>query len=392
MSPKPKIGLFYYLKFSWYVGALLIFLASFSPTFIRQYYSQAFFKYMAAGLRFFSSLFPFALGEWAFVFVVIILIINTLQYLIKVKSTYKSKQFWVKTANAMALTIAKLYVVFQLSWGINYHQADPSKSFNLSIPTAYTAAEVDNLSLELIQELNRERQNFPKTVVNNFDKKDIFESAIKEYQQNEQMHPFLQYKNPCLKFSTIPSLGDYLGYLAFYQPITGEAIIRADLPILTMPFTTCHEIAHQLGYASETEANFIAFVIGTESRDPFFKYSMLLQLFSYTQAEHLNFLAAKGDFKQWEAVVKRNKGLLSPAVLSDRLQIRAFFAQRSGLLIPASTTLYDQFLQWNKQSKGIESYNEVVLWALAYRKKHPDVTNETSMDAKEKRGVEYFFE
>jgi hypothetical protein len=71
-------------------------------------------------------------------------------------------------------------------------------------------------------------------------------------------------------------------------------------------------------------------------------------------------------------------------VLSDRLQIRAFFAQRSGLLIPASTTLYDQFLQWNKQSKGIESYNQVVLWALAYRKKHPDLTNESSVDAKEK--------
>ena len=384
MSPKSKIGLFYYLKFSWYVGALLIFIASFFPSFVSQYYSQVFFKYMAAGLRFFSAFVPFALGEWVFIFVIILLIINTLQYLIKAKSTYKSKQFWVKTANAMALTIAKLYVIFQLIWGLNYHQVDPSKSFNLSIPTVYTAAEVDNLSLELIQELNTERQNLPKTGVNNFDKKDIFVASIKEYQQNEQMHPFLQHKYPCLKFSTIPSLGDYLGYLAFYQPITGEAIIRGDLPILTMPFTTCHEIAHQLGYASETEANFIAFVIGTESKDPFFKYSMLLQLFSYTQAEHLNFLAAKGNFRQWEAVVKRNKGLLSPAVLSDRLQIRAFFAQRSGLLIPASTTLYDQFLQWNKQSKGIESYNQVVLWALAYRKKHPHLTNESIVNAKEK--------
>lgn len=384
MSPKSKIGLFYYLKFSWYVWALLIFLASFFPSFVSQYYSQVFFKYMAAGLRFLSAFVPFALGEWVFIFVIILLVINTLQYLIKAKSTYKSKQFWLKTANALALTIAKLYVVFQLIWGLNYHQVDPSKSFNLSIQTAYTAAEVDKLSLELIQELNTERQKLPKTGVNNFDKKDIFAASVKEFQQNIPKYPFLKYKYPCLKFSTIPSLGDYLGYLAFYQPITGEAIIRGDLPILTLPFTTCHEIAHQLGYASETEANFIAFVIGAESKNPFFKYSMLLQLFSYTQGEHLNFLAATGNFKEWERVVKRNKELLSPAVLSDRLQIKAFFAQRSGLLIPASTTLYDQFLQWNKQSKGIESYNEVVLWALAYRKKHPHLTNVSSVNAKEK--------
>ena len=101
---------------------------------------------------------------------------------------------------------------------------------------------------------------------------------------------------------------------------------------------------------------------------------MLLQLFSYTQMEHLNFIAARGDFKEWEAIVKRNKALLSPSVIRDRLKIKAFFMERSGLLIPASTTLYDQFLQLNKQTKGIESYNDVVLWALAYRKKHPHLT------------------
>jgi len=27
--------------------------------------------------------------------------------------------------------------------------------------------------------------------------------------------------------------------------------------------------------------------------------------------------------------------------------------------------LYDQFLIWNQQSKGIESYNDVLLWVLA---------------------------
>ena len=374
MSPKSKIGLFYYLKFSWFVGALLIFAFSFSPSLLQKIYTQGFFKYMSAGMRFINSKIPFAIGEWVFLIIIILLIFNILQYLFKFKSNFKQKQFWITTGSKIVLGLTKLYVVFQLIWGLNYHQADPSRSFDITLPVAYTAFEMNNLSLDLIYELNAEREKLPELVVNNLNKVNIIDASIGEFKQNARKFPFLQYQYPCLKFSTIPALGDYLGYLAFYQPITGEAIIRGDLPTLTLPFTICHEIAHQLGYASETEANFIAFVIGSESKDPLFRYSMLLQLFSYTQMEHLNFIAARGDFKEWEAIVKRNKALLSPSVIRDRLKIKAFFMERSGLLIPVSTTLYDQFLQLNKQTKGIESYNDVVLWALAYRKKHPHLT------------------
>ena len=156
---------------------------------------------------------------------------------------------------------------------------------------------------------------------------------------------------------------------AFYHPITGEAIVRQDLPLLTLPFTISHEIAHQLGYASETEANFIAFVLASNSKDPIFEYAMQLQLFTYSQEAQLFMIAKSGNFKKWEAVVKRNKALLTPKVLSDRKAIRAFFLSRQDQRIPGSEKLYDQFLIWNKQASGINSYNDVLLWALAYHKK-----------------------
>ena len=68
-------------------------------------------------------------------------------------------------------------------------------------------------------------------------------------------------------------------------------------------------------------------------------------------------------------VAKRNKALLSPKVLSDRKTIRSFFLARQNQRIPGSEKLYDQFLIWNKQASGINSYNDVLLWALAYQKK-----------------------
>ena len=59
--------------------------------------------------------------------------------------------------------------------------------------------------------------------------------------------------------------------------------------MMTQPYTIAHEMAHQLGYASETEANFIAFVVATETDDPMLKYSMLLQMFTYAQDAQLLF-------------------------------------------------------------------------------------------------------
>jgi hypothetical protein len=67
--------------------------------------------------------------------------------------------------------------------------------------------------------------------------------------------------------------------------------------------------------------------------------------------------------------VKRNKALLSPKVLSDRKLIRDFFISRQNQRLTGSEKLYDQFLIWNKQANGINSYNDVLLWALAYQKK-----------------------
>jgi len=122
-------------------------------------------------------------------------------------------------------------------------------------------------------------------------------------------------------------LGDKLGYLAFYQPITGEAIIRDDLPQLLKPFTLEHEKAHQKGYASETEANFIAFMTAQETKDPLLKYSTQIQLFTYAQNATLWLVAKKGDFDLWKKIVERNKKLITPKVLADRQKIKSFLLQ-----------------------------------------------------------------
>lgn len=348
--------------------ALITFLFSLSPTLVNRWYSKVFFHYFSSSLRWANSLFPFAIGEWVYFILLIILIFNSIKSLSQLKNKLKSKISFSKTVFNITKWLSIVYVLFSLLWGLNYLKPSPAVDFKLKVDSIYTEEQVDTLSLQFISQLNESRSKLTDADIKSLTPGLLIQKTIDLYKQVAIEYNFLKYSNPSIKLSAFPVLGDYIGYLAFYQPITGEAIIRGDLPILTQPFTISHEIAHQLGYASETEANFIAFMVAKKSHDPLFHYSMQLQLFTYSQEAHLRKLAKRGDFEKWKQIAQRNKTLLSKQVIQDRREIKSFFLSRQNQRISGTEKLYDQFLQWNKQAKGIESYNEVLLWALAYNK------------------------
>ncbi len=368
MSNASKLGQKLPWNYKRYFLAIIIFAFSCSNTLVTKYYQPYFFSPVSAMLRTVSGNIGLTIGEWLYLIICISLIISFIRWVIIHYGQFMVPAFWGSTLVRFFNGLVKLYIVFELFWGLNYQKQSPAIDFGLIVPTSYTEAQMDSLSLALIRQLNNTRAVLNDSSLKNLQLEAIFEQTRGEYIQAYLKYPFLHYRHPSLKIAAFPILGDYFGYTAFYQPLTGEAIIRGDLPLLTQPFTVSHEMAHQLGYASETEANFIAFVIGTESKDPLFNYSTHLQLFTYAQLAQLNSIAKRGDFKLFENVIARNKKLLNPKVLADRKQIRDFFSRKQDLQIPGSTQLYNQFLQWNKQAKGIESYNDVLLWSLAYKK------------------------
>ena len=355
----------------WLLMALAILVFSFFPDAVATYFSFGLFQYIGLGLRSLTGDIKMPIGEYVYLILIIILIINCILGLYKLKNKINTESFrtnLLRFGKQLTLKLVQLYVVFMLIWGLNYQKSSPAKSFDLKMDTSYTAVQLDSLSLYLMKELNKTRQILSDSVIEEIEVDQVFRNSILNYRLVKNKFPQLHLEKPILKEAAFPSWGDYIGYLAFYQPITGEAIVRTDVPLLTLPYTSCHELAHQMGYASEAEANFIAFVVATESSDALLRYSMLLQMFTYCQSEHLGFIAKTGNFEKWKTIVNRNKAMLDPKVIGDRKKIKDFFIQRQHLLLPASTSLYDQFLQWNKQAKGIKSYDEVLLWVLAYNK------------------------
>src|SRR5665811_1952947 len=112
--------------------------------------------------------------------------------------------------------------------------------------------------------------------------RDRFRYSVDAYRVAAGTHPSLMYRFPSVKFSFYGYLADYMGFSGYYNPFTCEAQVNTTIPSFVQPFTTCHEIGHQLGYAKEEEANFCGFLATKSSTDPAFRYSVYVDLYLYS--------------------------------------------------------------------------------------------------------------
>jgi hypothetical protein len=77
------------------------------------------------------------------------------------------------------------------------------------------------------------------------------------YDNLAKEHPYFKYKVLSVKKSLFSVPLTYMGFGGYLNPFTNEAQVNDLLPMYTFPLTTAHEMAHQIGFASENECNFI---------------------------------------------------------------------------------------------------------------------------------------
>jgi hypothetical protein len=155
-------------------------------------------------------------------------------------------------------------------------------------------------------------------------------------------------------------LGNYLGFQGYYNPFSGEGQVNTTIPRFLEPFVTTHEIAHQLGYARENEANFVAFLACRSFPSPGFRYSLYFDMFNYSVGE-----LGRRD-------TARSKGYLRnlhPQVVRDIDEFRDFYRRYKNPVEPIISWGYGHYLKANNQPGGKQTYNEVVAWLIAYYKK-----------------------
>jgi hypothetical protein len=349
--------------------ALAVGIFSFYPGLVEKGYSLGFYPAFAATIRLITGWLPFSFGDTLYIALILYIIYWIYRTGLGLYRKTLSRQHILSASWKVVRRLLLIYLIFKIFWGLNYDRLGIEAQLGIG-KNSYSIEEVTTLTNQLIDQLNATRRQIQDTVLPSPSLDSIYLEAYRSYGSLSDEYGFLNYRNLSVKGSLFSSIGDYLGFTGYYNPFTGEAQVRTDIPKILLPYITCHEMAHQLGYASESEANFVGYLAAVRSKNVFFRYSVYQDLFSYAQQEEVNLYGKQNDFKKFAYVLQQNRERLDTLVKKDRREIREFFQQRKNRISPAVSSLYDQYLKLNKQLQGVNSYNEVIGWLLAYQKKY----------------------
>ena len=342
---------------------ILFHIASLFPLFIEKYYYGILYPVISVTLRFIFGWLPFSIGDILYASALLWLIIKAFKNIQAIVKKRVSRQSFFRSLYRSIAIILWVYIFFYGLWGLNYSRLGIAYQLQLQ-PGKYTVEDLKQLTGSLITKVNNSRKQLGDNMASYPSNAEMFGKAEQSYKEAERKYPFLHYRVGSVKSSVWGWLGNYTGFLGYYNPFSGEAQVNTIVPAFVLPFTTCHEIGHQLGYGSEDEANFAGYLSATSSQDERFHYSAYFDLFAYSNAAlfERDSIAARANYKMLDTLVKK-----------DIKTYRKFIAAHKNPIEPYITMLYSKYLQANNQPKGIDTYDEVVAWLIAYRKKYGEL-------------------
>ncbi|MEP6701303.1 MAG: DUF3810 domain-containing protein, partial [Bacteroidota bacterium] len=253
-----------------------------------------------------------------------------------------------------------MYVFFNLLWGLNYNRQGIAYQLGLTVKP-YTLADVDTLTTVMQSRVNYYAGFVTEAQRDSFDqKKRLFNSAVGAYDEVAKKYSFLKYSPKSIKPSLFSYLGNYLGFQGYYNPFSGEGQVNTTVPRFLEPYVTTHEMAHQLGYGKENEANFVGFLACRAYNSNAFRYSIYYDMYNYSVGE---------VYLRDTALAKSFQLKADPQVIKDQKEFRDFYRRYRNPIEPIVMWGYGHFLKANNQPAGKRSYNEVVAWLIAYYKK-----------------------
>ena len=330
---------------------------------MEQYYSTGAYPYISAFQRILLGWIPFSIGDIFYAAAGVYLLYSLIRFIRRIVKKKADGRYYKNVALNFITVALAVYVVFNLFWGLNYNRL--GIDYQLKLDKLYYNNEDLTTVARLVAHKMNELQPASKNTRQQLHKKpNLFSSAIAAYNNLSVNIPFITYSRPSVKPSIFSYLGNYLGFTGYYNPFSGEAQVNTTVPLFVRPFTTCHEIGHQLGYAKESEANFAGYLSATSSHDSAFLYSVYFEMFAYS---------ARYLYYSDSVALKDITAHLSPGVKDDIKELREFYQRYRNPLETAIDRLYSQYLKANQQPSGKMSYSEVVAMLIAYYKKNGKV-------------------
>jgi len=336
------------------IQILLLQFAASNPAFIEFYYSNGIYPVISSFFRIISGWIPFSVGDLLVAFGLFIFI----RFLIRLIKT-RFKNFIPKIIHFTAV-LSVIYFCFYLFWGLNYYRENLAKTLKYE-QQEYTTEQLQKVTEHIIKKLNYYQHKITESdtlkVENPYKQKEMYIMAATGYDNLSKDFPQLKYQFKSVKSSLMSLLQTYNGTSGYLNPLTGEAQVNDRIPKTSYPTTTCHEIAHQIGFAAENEANFVGFLAANYTNDLYFKYASYRMAFGYCISE-MRKRDRNISKELWKTV---NKGIAKDFNASYQ-----FWQVYKNPFEPIVKMGYNAYLKANKQSKGVQSYNYVVDLLISY--------------------------
>nr|WP_155077850.1 DUF3810 domain-containing protein [Flavobacterium sp. MC2016-06] len=298
---------------------------------------------------------PFSVGDCIY-FVLIVLLIR---WIWKNRKTWK--QNWKDNLLRALSVISIFYFFFHVLWALNYYREPLFEK--MKIKKDYTDAELLVFTKKLITKTNEIQfqitKNDSSKIVFPYSQEQAFKMNLNGYQNLAKEYQFFRYQNLSIKKSLFSLPLTYMGFGGYLNPFTNEAQVNDLFPMYNFPATSCHEMAHQMGYASESECNFIGVLATINNNDLYYKYSG----YSYT----LSYCLGIWKFKN-EKIFNELKKTVHVGILKNYQESQDFWKQYDTFIDEGFHFLYDNFLKTNNQKDGIDSYSKFIDLMVNYYK------------------------
>ncbi len=328
------------------------------PNFIEKFYSNGIYIYISKIFRYIFGWIPFSIGDIIYGFILIFI----LKFFYDL-FTSKRRNF-IKILFQVGASFSIVYFLFYMLWGLNYSRQTLYTSMKMEKQTTNTITliKINEKLLSKIIALQKElSKNDTLKVVVPYSKDQILDITSFGYQNLSKEFVQFSYQPVSLKKSLFSIPLTYMGFAGYLNPLTGEANVDYLIPKITLPMTCSHEVAHQLGIASESEANFIGFLAANKNNDKYFQYSAHLLAYRYALYD----LSLQDEILFKEFLEKTPKG-----ILKNFKEIELFWKEYQNPIEPYFKMFYDNYLKINQQKEGIRSYSRMTNLLLAYDKKY----------------------
>lgn len=332
---------------------LVVKLLSLFPEFLETYYSNGFYQFTSKIFRYTLGWIPFSFGDFIYGFGILYI----LRWLFKNRRRiYKDTKNWLIDVFS---AISIIYFAFHLFWGMNYYRLPLHEKLNSSAD--YNTEQLINVTKKLITKSNSIHleitHNDSLKVSMPYSKTEILKQAPEGYDALKQIFPHLEYHPKSIKKSLFSLPLTYMGFSGYLNPLTNEAQVDGLIPAYKFPTTASHEIAHQLGYAAENEANFIGCLASIEHHNIYFRYSG----YTFGLRHCLLEIYKRDEELYYELIETVNKG-----ILKNYKETQDFWNSFQNPLEPLFKVSYNSYLKANNQKDGMKSYSYVVALLVNY--------------------------